>query len=77
MFRVNVAGRQQVTPQVTVQGVKVPKAARTPRTREELRAAAGIAHREPFWLSYLKPAAKVPADGGRRDTAIAKWSNEQ
>lgn len=66
-FCVNVSGPQRVTPQVTAQVTgqvtvqvtaqvaKILKAARTPRTREELQAAAGIAHREHFRLSYLKP----------------------
>lgn len=58
-FRVNVAGPRQVSPQVTAQVTeqvaKVLKAARTSRIREELQAAAGIAHREHFRLSYLKP----------------------
>lgn len=62
-FRVNVAGAArrtvqdtaQVTVQDTAQVARVLEAARTPKTREELQDAAGIAHREHFRIAYLLP----------------------
>ena len=62
-FRVNVTGAVrrtaqvtgQVAVQVTAQVARVLEAARTPKTREELQDAAGIAHREHFRIAYLLP----------------------
>ena len=62
-FWVNVAGAVpltaqvtgQVAVQVTAQVARVLEAARTPKTREELQDAAGIAHREHFRIAYLLP----------------------
>jgi ATP-dependent DNA helicase RecG len=45
----------QVTGQVTAQVARVLEAAKTPKTREELQDAAGIAHREHFRIAYLVP----------------------
>ena len=50
-----LAGAARHTPQVTGQVARVLEAAKTPKTREELQDAAGIAHREHFRIAYLLP----------------------
>lgn len=49
----------QVAAQVTAQIANILRAAKTPKSREELQAAADITHREHFRKAYLLPAQRA------------------